>query len=286
MIIDEFLNTYSLKNKIAIITGGGAGIGKGIALEMAKAGAGIVVADINREYTSQTLAEIRAMGNKAIEFIGDVRKADIVDKLIEHSIKEMGTIDILVNNVGGLPGIKDAVHIWEMSEEMWDNVLTLNTKPLFLCTKAFSNKIIELKKQGNIVNISSLVGLVPPSSLCIAYGLAKAGIINFTTTAAADLAKFSIRVNCIAPGRIETPMTAGLRLRYPGVRAAQISLIPAGRLGKPQDIGKVAVFLASEASTYMSGITIPVSGGLTHLYTPSVEMAQAMYEKQNPENKI
>ena len=283
MNIDEFLKIYSLKGKTAIVTGGGAGIGKGIVLEMAKAGADIVIADINDKYADSTLNEVKAMGNKVEVFIGDVQKSEMVDKLIEFSFKEMGDIDILINNVGGLPGIKDSVPIWEMSEEMWDTILKLNTKPLFLCTKAFSSKMIRLKKSGSIINISSLVGLVPPSSLCIAYGLAKAGIINFTTTAAVDLAKYSIRVNCIAPGRVETPMTAGLRLRYPGVRAAQINLIPLGRLGKPEDIGKVAVFLASEVSAYMTGITISVSGGLTHLYTPSIEMAQAMAEMQNRE---
>jgi len=127
--------------------------------------------------------------------------------------------------------------------------------------------MIHQGKGGSIINISSLVGIAPPSSLCIPYGLAKAGIINFTATAAVDLGKYNIRVNAIAPGRTETPMTARMYHNRPKRREAQVKLIPLGRIGKPEDIGRVAVFLASDAAAYISGHTIVVSGGLTHLYT-------------------
>jgi len=273
----KFLKTYSLQNKVALVIGGGVGIGKGISVELARAGADIIIADINEEYANNVVDEIRVLGNRTAKFIGDVQKTEVVDRLMDFAVREMDNIDILVNSVGGLAGIKSAIPLWEMSEEQWDRILTLNTKPLFLCTKAFSRLLIERKKGGCIINLSSLVGIAPPSSLCITYGLAKAGIINFTTTAAVDLAKYRIRVNCIAPGRMMgTPSSIGLKDRYKGMRQAQISMIPLRRLGTPEEIGKVAVFLASEAADYITGVTISLSGGLTHLYTPSLETAQIM----------
>ncbi|MBO05991.1 MAG: hypothetical protein CMI58_03000 [Parcubacteria group bacterium] len=270
------LSAYGLENKVAIVTGGGAGIGKGIALELVKAGAVVAIAEIDSDLLDSTVNEIKTMGGRAYGFAGDMQEPEQVESLMEQTAREFGSIDVLVNNVGGLPGIERKIPFWEMDEELWDRVLRLNTKPLFLCSKTIAKFMIEQKKGGSIINITSIVGLVPPSSLCATYGFVKAGIVNFTTTAATDLGQYGIRVNAIAPGRVETPMTDRLYQDHPWVREPQIKIIPLGRLGKPDDIGKAAVFLASDASEYISGHTILVSGGLTHLYTPKAN-------KVNPE---
>jgi len=259
---------YGLKDKVAIVTGGGAGIGKGIVTELARAGASVAVVDIDNMTAERTVNEVRALGGKATKIIADVQESEQVDRIVRQTLNEFGTIDILVNNVGGLAGIVHQIPFWEMSEELWDKVIRLNTKPLYLWSKAVALFMIENKKGGSMINISSMVGMVPPSTLCAAYGLAKAGIINFTVTAAADLGKYGIRVNAIAPGRITTPMTDKLYEDHPEVRIPQIRIIPLGRIGTPEDIGQVAVFLASDAAGYISGHTVLVSGGLTHLYTP------------------
>jgi len=263
---------YGLRDKVAIVTGGGGGIGRGIVLELSKAGASVVIAEVDSEATKKTEDEVRRMGGKALGVVADVQQDDQVDHVVREALDAFGAVDVLVNNVGGLCGIERKISFWEMSEILWDKVIRLNTKPLFLCSKAVANIMIQQRKGGCIINITSIVGLVPPSSLCAPYGLVKAGIINFTTTAAADLGRYGIRVNAIAPGRVETPMTDRLYRDHPWAREPQIRMIPLGRIGKPEDIGRVAVFLASDAASYVSGHTILVSGGLTHLYTPDYQI--------------
>ncbi len=256
---------YGLKDKVAIVTGGGAGIGKGIALEMAKAGAGVVIAEMNSERAETTVNEIKAMGNRAFTVVTDVTRSEQVNNMVQQTLQEFGTIDILVNNVGGILGVKGGMPFLEASEDFWDSIININLKGSFLCTKAFTKVIIDQKKKGSIVNISSLADRVPWPSV-VGYGVAKSGVTSFTTTMAVELGKYNIRVNAVAPGRIQTPLSAELYRDMPEVRQAQLKSIPLGHFGTPEDVGRVVVFLASEAAGYVSGATIVISGGLTHLF--------------------
>jgi NAD(P)-dependent dehydrogenase (short-subunit alcohol dehydrogenase family) len=249
---------YGLKDKVAIVTGGSAGIGKGIALEMAKAGASVVVAARNSERVETTVNEIKAMGNRALKVVADVTKREQVDNMIQQTLQEFSTIDVLVNNVGGILGVKGGAPFLEASEDFWDGICT------FLCSKAFVKVAIDQKKKGCIVNMSSLSDRAPYLSVA-GYGVAKAGITNFTTTMAVELGKYNIRVNSVAPARIETSLSAELYRNMPEIRQVQLKSIPLGRFGTPEDVGRVVVFLASEAAGYVSGATIVISGGLTHL---------------------
>ena len=256
---------YGLKGKVAIVTGCGAGIGKGVALEMARAGAEVIVAEMDSDRAKTTVDEIKAIGNKALKVVVDVTKSADVAKMFEQTVKEFGTIDILVNNVGGVLGIKGPIPFLEIDENFWHKLMDANMKSTFLCTKAFARVMIDKKKPGSIVNISSIADRVPWTSALI-YGAAKAGVSNFTVNTAVELGKYNIRVNAICPGRIETLLSAELYRNRPEVRKAQLKSIPLGRFGLPEDIGRTAVFLASEAAAYISGATIWVSGGLTHLF--------------------
>lgn len=256
---------YGLKDKVAIVTGGSAGIGKGIALEMAKAGASVVVAARNSERVETTVNEIKAMGNRALKVVADVTKREQVDNMIQQTLQEFSTIDILVNNVGGILGVKGGAPFLEASEDFWDGILDVNLKSTFLCSKAFVKVAIDQKKKGCIINMSSLSDRAPYLSVA-GYGVAKAGITNFTTTMAVELGKYNIRVNSVAPARIETSLSAELYRDMPEIRQVQLKSIPLGRFGTPEDVGRVVVFLASEAAGYVSGATIVISGGLTHLF--------------------
>jgi NAD(P)-dependent dehydrogenase (short-subunit alcohol dehydrogenase family) len=262
MAISE--RVYGLKNKVGIVTGGGSGIGKGIALEMAKFGASLVVADADPEAAESTVEEIRAMGTKALKVVADCTKSESVGKIIEKTLEEFRTIDILINNVGGALGVRGSVSFLEISEEFWDNIIDVNMKSTFLFTKAFTKVIINEKKQGSIINISSLADRVPWVEVPI-YGAAKAGISNFTQNMAIVLGKYKIRVNAVCPGRIETKLSEALWENRLEERKAQVEAIPLGRFGTPEDVGRVVVFLVSDAASYVSGSTILVTGGLTQL---------------------
>lgn len=259
------LDVYTLRDKVVIVTGGGAGIGKGIATEMAKAGATIVITEINLERAKTAENEIKAISSNALSVVADVTRIDQVDSMVQEVLQEFGTIDVLVNNVGGLLGTIGNVPFFETSTNFWDNIVNLNLKGTFLCTKAVAKVMVDQKKKGSVVNISSICDRVPWTTV-IPYGVAKAGVTNFTANMAVELGKYNIRVNAISPGRIQTPLSAELYRDKQDVRKAQLKSIPLGRFGTPDDIGRVAVFLASDAAGYVSGVTIVVSGGLTHVF--------------------
>jgi len=244
---------FELKGKVAIVTGSGRGIGKGIAVELAKAGADVVVCSRTQAEIETTADEIRSLGRKTLAVVVDVRQKDQVVGLMEKTRQELGHIDILVNNAGG----SFRVPALEMSERAWDAIIGENLKPVFLCSQAAA-KIMLQQKKGNIINISSISGLGPSPLLC-AYGAAKAGINNLTQTLAVEWAPYGIRVNAIAPGPIETQ---GFRDTTPPETLAEItSRIPLSRLGQPEDVARVVIFLASEASGWITGFTIDLCGG-------------------------
>ncbi|MFC1532236.1 SDR family NAD(P)-dependent oxidoreductase [Thermodesulfobacteriota bacterium] len=251
----EILENFSLQDRVAIVTGGGKGIGKGIAMAFAKDGANVVIAEIDSDACNAAVDEIRALGGTAIPVISDVLESRQVDELVATTLKTFGKIDILVNNVGATRS-SPRKPLLGIEEDLWDFIVALNLKTSFLCCKAVAKVMVE-QKSGNIINITSGAGMRPyPGQL--PYGAAKSGVINFTQSLALQLSPYNIRVNAIAPGTVATPGMAYLgdtdeRTKKRGV--------PLGRAGRPEDIGMGAIYLASDASAYVTGFVLPISGG-------------------------
>lgn len=243
-----------LNNKVALITGGSRGIGKEIALELAKNGVNIAISYVsNGEKAKEVLEEIKSYGVKAAAIKANVSVEEDVIQMIKAIEEELGTIDILVNNAGVT---KDNLLI-RMKEEDWDEVMNVNLKGTFLCTKAVSRAMMK-KKYGKIINISSVVGIMGNAGQGN-YSASKAGVIGFTKSMAKELASRGIRVNAIAPGFIQTDMTEGLKDE---IKEAMLKEIPLNYFGNPKDIANLVVFLASESSDYITGQVINVNGGM------------------------
>lgn len=255
MIDTGILNKFSLKNRVAIITGSGNGIGRSIALAFAQDGASVVCAEINSTAGDAIAKEIHALGGKALPLTVDVMDSKQVDELVNRTIKEFGRIDVLVNNVGGT-GRSRRTPIIDMKEETWDLVIKLNLKSNFLCTRAVARVMME-QKRGNIINIASNSGLRPYPSLP-PYGASKAAVVNFTMSMAIQLAPYNIRVNAIAPGTIVTASATYLGDRD---ERAKKRGTPLGKAGSPEDTAMAAIYLASDASRYVTGVTIEPTGG-------------------------
>ena len=242
-----------LANHVAVVTGAGRGIGQAIALKLAAAGADIACVDLKLEFCEETVQKTQALGRKAWPFAANVSDAASVEATAEQILTATGKVDILVNNAGIT---KDGL-LMRMSEADWDAVLDINLKGTFLFTKAFSRSLIK-QRSGRIVNIASVVGLIGNAGQCN-YGASKAGVIGFTKSAARELASRGITVNAIAPGFIETAMTAKLS---PDAREALAKQIPLGSLGQPDDVANVALFLSSPAARYITGQVLSVDGGM------------------------
>ncbi|MFA4888452.1 MAG: 3-oxoacyl-[acyl-carrier-protein] reductase [Candidatus Omnitrophota bacterium] len=242
-----------LKDKVALVTGGARGIGRDIALLFAKEGADVVVGDINLPEAEITCLEIEALGRKTLALQLDVtsfvKTTEVINKILDKFTK----IDILVNNAGIT---KDGL-LLRMSEEDWDAVIAVNLKGAFNCTKAASKVMIK-QRSGKIVNIASIIGIIGNYGQAN-YSASKAGIIALTKTAAKELAARNINVNAVAPGFIQTDMTAKLPEE---VKQKMKQAIPLGKFGSPLDVASVCVFLASEDSSYITGQTIIVDGGM------------------------
>ncbi len=242
-----------LKGKTAIITGAAQGIGRAIALKLAKQGVNILVNDINRAMAEKTAEEIHSLGVDVITVICDVRDADAVNAMVKRTTESFGTIDILVNNAG----ITRDKLLLKMSEEDWDEVLDVNLKGAFNMTKAVC-KVMLRQKSGSIINIASVSGEAGNVGQAN-YSASKGGLIALTKTTAKELAKKGIRVNAIAPGFVVSEMTDKLS---PEVKARYIEQIPVGKFATAEDIANAAVFLAGDASSYITGQVIRVDGGL------------------------
>ncbi len=244
----------SLKDKAALITGGSRGIGKEIALELARNGVHIGISYVsNTEKANEVLEEIKSYGVNAIAVKANVSVEEDVLQMIKTIEEELGTIDILVNNAGIT---KDNLLI-RMKEQDWDEVMDVNLKGVFLCTKAVS-RIMMKKRYGKIINITSVVGITGNAGQGN-YSASKAGVIGFTKSMARELASRGIRVNGIAPGFIETDMTDVLKDE---IKEAMLKTIPLNSFGNPKHIANLAVFLASESSDYITGQIINVDGGM------------------------
>jgi len=247
--------SLSLEGKVAIVTGGGTGIGRAIALEFAKAGADVVVASRRLPVLEKVAEEIRALGRRSLAVRTDVSQKADVDNMVQKAMDEFGAIDILVNNAG----ILVLRSLLETEEDDWDKIFDINLKGCQLCSQAVG-RIMVKRKKGNIINIASTDSFVP-FPLESAYGVSKAGVIMFTRVLARELASCNIRVNAIAPGGVKTAMAEEL-LNDPVALKEAEAAIPMGRLAEPSDIASVALFLASEASRHITGSTIVVDGGL------------------------
>ena len=242
-----------LANQTAVVTGAGRGIGRAIALKFANEGADVVVVSRTQENSEKVAAEIRALGRKAWAHAVDVADAAAVNGAAEKILTEAGKVDILVNNAGVT---RDGL-LMRMSDADWDTVLNTNLKGAFLVTKAFSRAMIKARS-GRIINISSIIGLIGNAGQCN-YAASKAGLIGFTQSCAKELAGRGITVNAIAPGFIETDMTAELK---PEMKEALLKQIPLGCLGQSEDIAGAALYLASPAARYVTGQVLTVDGGM------------------------
>jgi 3-oxoacyl-[acyl-carrier protein] reductase len=242
-----------LDNRIAVVTGAGRGIGRAIAVTFASAGADVVCVDLKTEFCTETVQEIQARGRKAWSFAANVADAASVESVAEQILAAAGRVDILVNNAG----ITRDTLLMRMSEADWDAVLDINLKGTFLFTKAFARSFLK-QRSGRIVNIASVIGLIGNAGQCN-YAASKAGVIGLTKSVARELASRGITVNAIAPGFIETAMTAALGEE---TRNALLKQIPLNSLGQPEDIAQAALFLASPAARYITGQVLAVDGGM------------------------
>jgi len=246
------MSMFELTDRIAIVTGGATGIGKGIALDLARAGANVVVASRNRENLEKAAAEIRVLGRESLVVPTDVCIPEQADNLVKQTVDRFGRIDILVNCAGG--GLQMA-KVQELSLEIWKATIDLNLTGTFLCSIAAGKVMIE-QNSGKIINISSIVGVDADPRLAD-YSVSKAGVINLTMSLAIAWAQHNINVNSIFPGVIATER----HHRNFKTQTADGSPLPRLRLpGSPRDVGHLAVFLASEASSFISGEIIGVRG--------------------------
>lgn len=242
-----------LKDKVALVTGAGRGIGRAIAIELAKGGAKVVVNDLDEESINETRQKIEEVVGTSFVISADVSCAQSVEKMIETIIGKFQRIDILVNNAG----ITRDTLLLRMTEVDWDKVLNINLKSVFLCTK-FASKYMMKQRYGKIVNISSVIGLTGNVGQAN-YSASKAGIIGLTRSSARELAGRGITVNAIAPGFIKTAMTEKLS---ENIKSGILSRIPLGFLGETEDVADLVLFLASDKSRYITGQVVNVDGGM------------------------
>ncbi len=242
-----------LEGKKALVTGGAQGIGKTVAMLLAKEGADVAVSDINVELAGKTCQEIEALGRKAAAIEGNVADLKNAEDMTASVVEKLGGIDILVNNAGIT---RDAL-ILRMKEEDWDAVINVNLKGTFNCTKA-AVKYMSKQRSGKIVNIASIVGLMGNAGQAN-YSASKAGVIALTKTTAREFAARGLNINAVAPGFIATAMTDAIPEKAKNELTAQI---PMGRLGSADDVAEAVLFLSGSASDYITGQVLSVNGGM------------------------
>lgn len=254
---------FDLSGKAAIVTGGAMGIGFGIVKRFAEAGANVLVGDLNGELAAEKAASLSGAG-RALATAVDVTDAGAGDHLVQQCADQFGSVDILVNNAGIYP----STPLLQMDRELWQRVLDINLTGLAFVSKAVGKRMAEQGTGGKIVNIASIDALHPSQVGLVAYDSSKGGVLMFTRAFALEMAEYGVNVNAIAPGGISTEGTAA-PLEGSGMTQEQLEAmiaqfvagIPVGRMGQPDDIAKVAVFLASSASDYMTGELVVVDGG-------------------------
>lgn len=244
---------FNLNDKVAVVTGSARGLGQAIAVKLAEAGADVALCDLNAEWLEETAEKVKALGRRAEVYGVNVADGESVVAGFKAIEKDFGKIDVLVNNAGIT---KDGL-LLRMSEADWDAVLNVNLKGVFLCTKAAMRGMMK-KRTGAIVNIASVIGLMGNAGQAN-YAASKGGVISFSKTVAKELASRNVRCNAVAPGFIRTAMTDKLDEE---VQGKMKELIPLRRFGEPEDIANVVLFLASDASAYVTGQVLSTCGGM------------------------
>lgn len=259
MSIGNALNNFSLEGKVAIVTGAGRGLGESMARALARAGADIVVAEIDENSGKSTANDIEEIGRKALNIKFDVTSADDVQRLTETTLNEFGKIDILVNNAGYSKGGDYLPE--DLPRELWDKVMDVNLNGVFLLSQAVGKQMIK-QQSGKIINIASISAFIAnkmTGKTPMAYCVSKAALVMLTKFLAATWAKHNVTVNAIAPTYFDTPMSD-----LGPVRTKEIcEMTPMGRFGKPEELNGTIVYLASHASDFMTGHTLLVDGGYT-----------------------
>lgn len=242
-----------LKNKVALVTGGGSGIGEATALRFSEEGAKVVINDVNLDNVNSVAEKIKAKGGEVLVCIADVCKKSDVENMIKQTLKKFSRLDILVNNAG----INRDSFAKKMSEEQWDKVIDINLKGTFLCAQAALGPMME-QNSGRIINTASIgaLGNIGQAN----YSASKAGVIGLTKTLALEGARYNITVNCVSPGATNTAMTAKIP---PEIKQKIEGKIPLNRFAEPKEIADIHLFLASEESSYITGQVIFVDGGIS-----------------------
>jgi len=245
-----------LDGKVAIVTGSSQGIGSGIALKFAEEGADVLVNYHQNAKMAAAVAEkISGLGCRALTFQADVSQKSNVDRMVDAALDNFGNIDVLVNNAGIFIG----GGIADLSEDIWDRVMAVNLKSVFLCCQAVGSHMIANKVRGSIINVASISGRLPELN-GNAYSPSKAGVISLSALLAVEWAKYGIRVNSLSPGPVMTPLQQKI-YSTPALLEARNRGIPMNRHGQPEEIGKAALFLASDDSSYVTGENLSVDGG-------------------------
>lgn len=259
MMVD--LSQFSLEGKVALITGGNRGIGKLTAIGFAKAGADVAITSRNTPdrglpALEEVVGEVIGFGGKALAIAAHMGRLDQIRDVIDKVIAEFGRIDILVNNAA----TSNLTPVLEVEEKLWDAIMNVNLKGLFFTSQAAA-RVMKEHGGGKIINVASVDGLTPEFEVGV-YSISKAGVIMATRVMAWELAKYNIRVNCIAPGAIRTRLLESKWAVDPEAKGRIESRVPLSRIGKPEEIADAMIYLASDASSYMTGETIVVDGGL------------------------
>jgi len=250
------LEDFSLKDKVALITGGSRGIGKAIAVGMAKAGADVALASRKLPDLEQVAQEIRALGRRALAVAAHVGRLEEISNLVTRVKEEFGRIDILVNNAATNPTMDSAL---EIQERAWDAIMNLNLKGLFFLSQAVA-RLMKEQGGGTIIHVSSVAGITP--DILPVYSISKAGVIMATKVMAREWGKYNIRVNAIAPGLVKTRFSEAL-WSNPDILQGALAASPLGRIADPDDMVGAAIFLASNASRHITGHVLVVDGGAT-----------------------
>ncbi len=248
--------SFDLESKIAVVTGGNKGIGKGTSLCLANAGADVIVVGRTQSELEQISSKIEKMGRRSLPIVADVTQKQSIEAMVEKTVKEFGRIDLLVNNAG----TSEVLPPEDYPEEIWDKIIDTNLKGVFLCSQTVGKVMIK-QNSGNIVNVSSQASIVALPDHA-AYCSSKGGVNLLTKVLALDWAKYNIRVNAVAPTIINTPMAEKI-FGDPEVRAEVLKKIPLGHFGEVEDVAGAIIFLASEASRMVTGHVLLVDGGWT-----------------------
>jgi len=252
-----YIDKYRLDGKVALITGGSRGIGRATALGFAEAGADVVVASRKLPDLENVAEEIRKLGRKSLPVAAHVARMEDINNLVSKVTNEFGKIDILVNNAGTSPALASSL---DVDERLWDSIMNLNLKGLFFLSQAVA-KVMKEHGGGKIINVASMDGFKPEPNIGT-YAISKAGVIMVTKAMALELAQYNIRVNALAPGNVHTRLGDSRFLAMPEYEGEMIKRTPLGRIADPDDMVGAMIYLASDASSFVTGECIIVAGGI------------------------